>query len=552
MREELKSYLLNLQGLEFIYEKALFPELEYIFKHALTQEVAYNSLLQKRRKEIHERIGQAIEEIYVDRLEEFYGMLAYHYSKSENFEKAYQYNKRSGDRAVSMYSNFDAFQFYKEAVIILKNLPDNEERKREMIGLIMLMDTPMRLLGYPDECIQYLQEGEQASKELGDERGLATFYSIMGLYYTFRADFQKSVEYGENCYQEATKIQDIDLMAPAAMELVVSYYWSGDYEKVVDMAPAIIELLEKNNKQAETFGRAINIYTVLLGFYGSCLSSMGYIREGEALCERSLRNALEISHLASLTFAEVLYGLCFFFKGETKAAIEHLQNAIRYGEEGQSLSDLAVAYMLLGWIYNEIGELKAAREHTEFALNFFRERGVPALEVIALTVFGMIYFESGNLKSSENYFRKALVLSQDIHKFWGGYSQIWLGRVHSRKDIKESDRAEKQILEGMEVLESSNIRILFAQGYLFLGELYADLGQNEKALENLKKVEDECKDMGVDYWLGRTYGVYSDLYKKEGDHSKAKENLNKAIEILKECGADGWVKKYEKELAAIS
>jgi class 3 adenylate cyclase len=91
MREELKSYLLNLQGLEFIYEKRLFPELEYVFKHALTQEVAYNSLLQKRRKEIHEKIGRAIEELYAERIEEFYEMLAYHYSKGENSEKAYQY-----------------------------------------------------------------------------------------------------------------------------------------------------------------------------------------------------------------------------------------------------------------------------------------------------------------------------------------------------------------------------------------------------------------------------------------------------------------------------
>ena len=81
MREELKSFLLNLQGLEFIYEKSLFPELEYIFKHALTQEVAYNSLLLKRRSEIHKRIGEAIEKLYAERLEEFFEMLAYHYSR---------------------------------------------------------------------------------------------------------------------------------------------------------------------------------------------------------------------------------------------------------------------------------------------------------------------------------------------------------------------------------------------------------------------------------------------------------------------------------------
>lgn len=93
MRTELKSYLLNFQGLEFIYEKNLFPELEYIFKHALTQEVAYNSLLQKRRKDIHEKVGMAIEELYSQRLEEFYEMLAYHYCRSDNVDKSVQYSK---------------------------------------------------------------------------------------------------------------------------------------------------------------------------------------------------------------------------------------------------------------------------------------------------------------------------------------------------------------------------------------------------------------------------------------------------------------------------
>ena len=91
MSEDLKASLLNLQGLEFIYEKQLFPELEYIFKHALTQEVAYNSLLLKRRKEIHEKIGQAIEELYSERLEEYYELLAYHYVRSDNKEKAVEY-----------------------------------------------------------------------------------------------------------------------------------------------------------------------------------------------------------------------------------------------------------------------------------------------------------------------------------------------------------------------------------------------------------------------------------------------------------------------------
>jgi len=112
MQEELKSYLLNLQGLEFIYEKRLFPELEYIFKHALTQEVAYNSLLLGRRKELHNKIGKAIEKIYPERLEEFYEMLAYHYYTAQNWTKALNYLVRAGDKVAAAYANQEALDYY--------------------------------------------------------------------------------------------------------------------------------------------------------------------------------------------------------------------------------------------------------------------------------------------------------------------------------------------------------------------------------------------------------------------------------------------------------
>jgi len=115
MRQELKSYLLNLQGLEFIYEKSLFPELEYVFKHALTRDVAYNSVLQQRRKAIHEEIGRAIEALYPDRIEEFYEMLAHHYSRSDNFEKAHQFLELSGDKVMRNHSASEAFSYYKDA-----------------------------------------------------------------------------------------------------------------------------------------------------------------------------------------------------------------------------------------------------------------------------------------------------------------------------------------------------------------------------------------------------------------------------------------------------
>ena len=132
MREDLKSHLLNLQGLEFIYEKNLFPELEYIFKHALTQEVAYNSLLQKRKKEIHQKIGEAIEQIYAEKLEEFYEVLAYHYSKSEDSDRACDYLMLAGDKAVRNFSNLEAFRYYEQAAAILDKLPKTDAIQKKL------------------------------------------------------------------------------------------------------------------------------------------------------------------------------------------------------------------------------------------------------------------------------------------------------------------------------------------------------------------------------------------------------------------------------------
>ena len=146
MREELKSHLLNLQGLEFIYEKRLFPEIEYIFKHALTQEVAYNSLLLKRRSEIHGRIGQAIERIYAERLEEFYEMLAYHYARSENKDKAVEYLSRANEKAAGVNALQEAKAYFDEAMKILDALPQTELNQKRRISLLVNQTFVFQLL----------------------------------------------------------------------------------------------------------------------------------------------------------------------------------------------------------------------------------------------------------------------------------------------------------------------------------------------------------------------------------------------------------------------
>jgi len=150
MREELKSHLLNLQGLEFIYEKRLFPELEYIFKHAITQEVAYNSLLVKRRREIHEKIGNAIEALYLEKLEEFYEILVYHYQRSDNREKVVEYLILAAKKAAYRFAGEEAMAFSEGALRILDDLPSTEENEKLKIDIEFLQ---LKLKAISDEIV---------------------------------------------------------------------------------------------------------------------------------------------------------------------------------------------------------------------------------------------------------------------------------------------------------------------------------------------------------------------------------------------------------------
>jgi predicted ATPase len=128
--QELLSYLSVLKDFELLYERGIYPGSTYIFKHALTREVVYDSILTKTKKGLHEQIGKAIEEFYTERIEEFSEMLAYQYSKSENLDKAYHYLKLSGDKARRNYANREAFGFYREAIEVLAKMPQTEENWR--------------------------------------------------------------------------------------------------------------------------------------------------------------------------------------------------------------------------------------------------------------------------------------------------------------------------------------------------------------------------------------------------------------------------------------
>jgi tetratricopeptide (TPR) repeat protein len=512
MKEELKSNLINLQGLEFIYEKQLFPELEYIFKHILTQEVAYNSLLTKRRKEIHENIGAAIETIYSDRMEEFYEMLGYHYSKSENLQKAAHYLKLSGIKAVGKHSPVEALHYYKEALKALKQMPESVENKKAQIEVCLLSYTPAVTLGYPDDSLQIIQEAEKLSKEIDDEKSLAHSYTMIGIFYMVRGEYFQATKYAEKGFETAKRTRDISVIAPLAMDLCYVYQCSGLYLKIIDIAPDVLHLLEENEKCSDFCLRAIAIYPSLCTLYGYALAVLGNFEKGEVFCEKGLHTATQIGESRTLVMSEFYSGWPYSLKGDGKLCVEHFKNCIKYGEEAKFYLMIGFAFGGLGYGHYLLGDFENAQKNIEKGLKIMQDTGMRFRLPLLYWLLSMPLFNLGEYEKALASIDEALILaSKNNEKDIEGNSKIWLGRILGKTDPNQFDRAEESILKGINILEKLRLKPHSSQGYLYLGEFYTDIGQKEKAKENLKKAERMFQEMGMDYWLAKTQEVLNRL-----------------------------------------
>ena len=512
MREELKSYLLDLQILEFIYEKSLSPELEYIFKHALTREVAYNSLLLKKRKEFHARIGESIEEIYAGRLEEYYEILAYHYTKGEHPEKAFLYLKLSGEKSTRNHSLSEAIRFYKQALNKLNKLPVTDESKKEKLQVLLSMSVPLRVAGYPEDSLYFLKEGESLAKELRDEKTLANFYSIIGNLYGARGKVRLAQNYGEHCFEQAQKIQDVEFMAPAAYDLCNVYMLIGEYSKLIAIAPGIIQILEETKRKSEFFSRPDNVYSEICGYYGGSLGMLGNIEEGKEFCEKGLQHAIEIGDLRTMGFSENLYGYLHVLIGEWHLAIDRLQNCIKYFEEAKWLWPLSIACSGLAYANSFLGNYENTYEYLEKVHKLRRESPIELFSSFQYALIATAYMNLEDLESSGKYIDTALSIAErNTEKHVQGLSLIILGKIYAKTDSSQIEKAEGCIRQGITLLEKMNIRPHYATGYFDLGCLYTDIGQKYKASKTLKKAEKHFQEMKMDYWLTKTQEVIGRL-----------------------------------------
>jgi len=504
----IKEHLYKLRSLGFIYEKTIFPELEYIFKHALIQEVASKSLLRSKRAKLHNEIGNAIEKIYPDRLEDFYEILAYHYSNSDNSDKAIFYLNQAREKASKIYSHWEAFRYVKKALGIIESLPITDDVKKVKLGILRSMSYAISPLGFPQDSQKLLKEGVKIAEELGDKKRIELFLRTLALLHTHRGNSKKALEYNEQQFVLAENSENIQGAVGSAMILCFAYDSAGEYNKLIETARKTIALIERFGKESDYFGTLINLYSYFNGYCGSAMGWIGNFNEGESYCAKGLNFAIGFKEPMSIAFCHWMYGFLLLLKGEGRLAIKHSQKSIEYAEKsnwnfmiGRPLSGMGYGYLLTG-------DLKKARKLAMSGLNKFTEAKIDGTLSLQYIFLGEILSESGESEAAHSAIMDAIELAtKNNEKVLEGYSKVLLGRILGEMGSSKIETAEKSILSGIQILNEKEIFPQASKGYLFLGELYLKSGQLEKAKVQLKKAETMFNDMDMIFWSDRSQSL---------------------------------------------
>ena len=195
-----------------MYETQLFPDLEYTFKHALTQEVTYKSLPLEARRGHHERIARALEASFADRLDEKSELLGHHYQQAGNIEKALEYLLRAAQRATIRFASTEALGYCAAVVECLDRLPKTDERERQRIDLRLAEVEMIWVQGRYEEGLRILEEIQAIAERLRDDQRLAQIHFISGWLLYDQLELDRAFEHQQECFRLCQQLGRLETM----------------------------------------------------------------------------------------------------------------------------------------------------------------------------------------------------------------------------------------------------------------------------------------------------------------------------------------------------
>lgn len=348
---ELRGFLARLQAAEFLYEQPAFPEVGYTFKHALTQEVAYLSLLIERRTALHEQTARAIEHLCQDRLEDHYGELAHHYGRSGNAQKAVEYLHLAAQQAVQRPAYTEAITHLTTALKLLETLPDSPERTHQELMLLLTLGAPLAVttgFGSPETETVYLR-ARALCQRLGDTPQLPPVLMGLWLLAVLRAELPAAHQLGEQLFEVAQSNGDPALLLQAHLAVGMTLYYQGEFSAAQAHFEQEAALYDRRQHRFQVLAYGLDLGTSCKRWLALVLWMLGYPDRALEKSREAIALAHELRHSFSLAFSLFWAAMLHQFRRETPAAKERAEATVTLATENGFVQLLPLATLLRAW-----------------------------------------------------------------------------------------------------------------------------------------------------------------------------------------------------------
>jgi predicted ATPase len=354
----LEALLMDLKRLEFLYDRARGEEPVYMFKHALTQEVAYDSLLTPRRQRLHAAAGHALERLYPDWLVERSEELAHHYTEAGLTEQAVHYWHYAGQKAIERSAHVEAITHLRQGLALLQTLPETPQRlQREVDMLITLGASLIAVKGYgAAEVGETYTSARQLCQDLEDPYQLSPVLRGLWSYYLMRAELQTAYALGEQLLDVAQQAQDTVLLLAAHRAVGTTLFYLG---VVADAHPHFTQgmaLYNAEQHRAHAFLSGEDAGVVCRSHAAWTLWYLGSPDQGRARNEEALTLAQHIVHPHSLGYALTAAALFHQLRREVCCTQEHAEAAMSLSKELGFPQWIAISSILRGWALAHQGQ----------------------------------------------------------------------------------------------------------------------------------------------------------------------------------------------------
>jgi len=509
--EALHRGLAHLQAAEFLYETRLFPEQEYTFKHALTHEVAYNSLLLERRRVLHARLVEALEVLAGERVAEQVERLAHHALRGEVWDKALAYCRQAGDKAMARSTYREAVGYFEQALTALPHLPEQRDTREQAIDLRLALRSALQPSGDLGRILAALREAEALAEALVDPRRLGQISVFLSNHFYIMGAYDQSIASAQRATALATADGDVILKALANQRLGRAYWAQGDYWRAIDCLRQTVVSLEGAQRH-ESFGQVFPPAVNSRAWLAACHAELGTFAAGSAFGEEGLRIAEAVEHPASLMMALWGIGLLALRQGGLPRALPLLERAIGICQDAdlpayfpRMAAALGAAYTLGGRVADAVRLLTQAMEQTT-------AREAVAFPALCSLPLGEAHLLAGRPEEAHALAEWALAHAREHQE---RSNQAWvlrlLGEITARRDPPQVEQAEAHYQQALALADALGMRPLQAHCHCGLGTLYAATGQREPARTALSTAIEMYSAMDMTFWLPQTQAALAQV-----------------------------------------